>query len=274
MRLHGPRHACVHTRTRARTRAAACRYRSIGSGAGGTEFSAAVSAFGCGDVPMSNATYNSMTSRGLGVMHVPFLVGSVSVFQNVPGIGKVRRSCAHWGAPGSCGGQSLFRVGILERARHRFRECAHALCRTGSLGRFGASCVFFRVRSGQDEPGSARRGVRACTTGHSVVVGPPVPLVGPSRIGFCSACMHGGRDWPVLCCLCSVWGRPGCAGKVCKVCVCFLGCRWWGAAGRLVWHLKLGGWGGIVEARAHSSIVHSILCYCVIGVQCVRSECA
>ena len=64
-------------------------YRSIGSGAGGTEFNASFNAFAIGDVPVSQAVYDSMTSRGRGVVHLPFLVGSVSVFQSVPGVGKV-----------------------------------------------------------------------------------------------------------------------------------------------------------------------------------------
>lgn len=73
-------------------------YRSIGSGAGATEFNNGASAFGCGDVPLPNATYNAMVGRGVGVAHVPFLVGSVSVFHNVPGVGKVRER-----ASGGCG---------------------------------------------------------------------------------------------------------------------------------------------------------------------------
>ncbi|GLI63272.1 hypothetical protein VaNZ11_006177 [Volvox africanus] len=64
-------------------------YRSIGSGAGGDEFSNGTSAFGCGDVPISVENFNKIQQQNqLKMMHVPYLVGSVSVFHNIPGIGE------------------------------------------------------------------------------------------------------------------------------------------------------------------------------------------
>ncbi|EFJ39570.1 hypothetical protein VOLCADRAFT_100813, partial [Volvox carteri f. nagariensis] len=64
-------------------------YRSIGSGAGGDEFAALnSSAFGCGDVPISPTNFNRTLQQNNPMMHVPFLVGSVSIFHNIPGIGE------------------------------------------------------------------------------------------------------------------------------------------------------------------------------------------
>ncbi|KAG2495398.1 hypothetical protein HYH03_006348 [Edaphochlamys debaryana] len=63
-------------------------YRSIGSGAGGNEFFAGASAFGCGDVPINGGLFDNLTSRGDPMIHVPYLIGSVSVFHNIPGVGK------------------------------------------------------------------------------------------------------------------------------------------------------------------------------------------
>ncbi|KAG2428357.1 hypothetical protein HXX76_010502 [Chlamydomonas incerta] len=63
-------------------------YRSVGSGSGAADFAAGFNAFGCGDVPLPNTTYTSLVGAGTTVLHVPFLVGSVSVFHNVPGIGE------------------------------------------------------------------------------------------------------------------------------------------------------------------------------------------
>ncbi|GIL57887.1 hypothetical protein Vafri_13141 [Volvox africanus] len=66
-------------------------YRSIGSGAGGDEFTNGTSAFGCGDVPISKTNFDNITKQNKSMMHVPYLVGSVSIFHNIPGIGEVRR---------------------------------------------------------------------------------------------------------------------------------------------------------------------------------------
>ncbi|PNW72590.1 hypothetical protein CHLRE_15g635067v5 [Chlamydomonas reinhardtii] len=62
-------------------------YRSVGSGSGAADFLAGANAFGCGDVPLPNSTYFDLVGRGQTVMHVPYLIGSVSVFHNVPGVG-------------------------------------------------------------------------------------------------------------------------------------------------------------------------------------------
>ncbi|EFJ39664.1 hypothetical protein VOLCADRAFT_100701 [Volvox carteri f. nagariensis] len=64
-------------------------YRSMGSGAGGDEFTALnSSAFSCGDVPISPTNFNRALQQNNPMMHVPFLVGSVSIFHNIPGIGE------------------------------------------------------------------------------------------------------------------------------------------------------------------------------------------
>ncbi len=42
-----------------------------------------------GDVPLPTTTYNDLVTRGSVPLHVPYLVGTVSFFHNVPGVGKV-----------------------------------------------------------------------------------------------------------------------------------------------------------------------------------------
>ncbi|PNH05193.1 Phosphate-binding protein PstS [Tetrabaena socialis] len=58
-------------------------YRSVGSGSGAADFNTSASAFGCGDVPVPKSVYDNVS-----MIHVPYLVGGVSVFHNVPGVGE------------------------------------------------------------------------------------------------------------------------------------------------------------------------------------------
>lgn len=83
----------------------AATYRSIGSGNGMADFyglpanngALPRTAFGCGDVPMSVGLFDNMTAAGKPMLHIPYLVGAVSFFHNVPGVGKVcvRRRMTH-----------------------------------------------------------------------------------------------------------------------------------------------------------------------------------
>lgn len=74
-------------------------YRSVGSGnsqidflgSSASSFAVPRTAFGSGDVPMDPIRYQNITSSGNPMVHVPFLVGAVSFFHNVPGVGKVRQ---------------------------------------------------------------------------------------------------------------------------------------------------------------------------------------
>ena len=56
-------------------------YRAVGSGTGQTEFNEDVSDFGSGDIPLNEDYY---TSFGGNVVQVPFQLGAVSFFHNVP----------------------------------------------------------------------------------------------------------------------------------------------------------------------------------------------
>ena len=56
-------------------------YRAVGSGTGQTEFKEDVSDFGSGDIPLNRDDH---TSFGGNVVQVPFQLGAVSFFHNVP----------------------------------------------------------------------------------------------------------------------------------------------------------------------------------------------
>ena len=56
-------------------------YRAVGSGTGQTEFKEDVSDFGSGDIPLNQADHASF---GGNVVQVPFQLGAVSFFHNVP----------------------------------------------------------------------------------------------------------------------------------------------------------------------------------------------
>jgi ABC-type phosphate transport system substrate-binding protein len=66
-------------------------YRGVGSGVGQAEFVGDANSnftsynhFGSGDIPMTSALYNTVRSKGREMLHVPFALGAISVFHNVP----------------------------------------------------------------------------------------------------------------------------------------------------------------------------------------------
>eukprot|EP00471_Norrisiella_sphaerica_P008328 CAMPEP_0184495694 /NCGR_PEP_ID=MMETSP0113_2-20130426/32089_1 /TAXON_ID=91329 /ORGANISM="Norrisiella sphaerica, Strain BC52" /LENGTH=126 /DNA_ID=CAMNT_0026881997 /DNA_START=32 /DNA_END=409 /DNA_ORIENTATION=+ len=65
-------------------------YRAVGSSTGQTEFAGetnnnvALTHFGSGDIPLTQERYDAITGAGRTVLHVPFAVGSISIFHNVP----------------------------------------------------------------------------------------------------------------------------------------------------------------------------------------------
>ena len=66
-------------------------YRGVGSGVGQNEFVGDATTgfksynhFGSGDIPMTTAHYNNLRSKGREMLHVPFALGAISVFHNVP----------------------------------------------------------------------------------------------------------------------------------------------------------------------------------------------
>lgn len=69
-------------------------YRGVGSGTGQTEFVGKESEgfkipyndFSSGDIPMSKANYDKLKAKGIAMLHVPFIIGAVSFFYNIPGI--------------------------------------------------------------------------------------------------------------------------------------------------------------------------------------------
>lgn len=66
-------------------------YRAVGSSTGIYEFLGAENGFtpyndfGSGDVPLTAENYADITAEGIEVMHVPFSLGAMSFFHNVPG---------------------------------------------------------------------------------------------------------------------------------------------------------------------------------------------
>mmetsp|Transcript_35931 Transcript_35931/g.84113 ORF Transcript_35931/g.84113 Transcript_35931/m.84113 type:complete len:941 (-) Transcript_35931:206-3028(-) len=71
-------------------------YRAVGSGTGQREFSqvsdgdysAGLSDFGSGDIPMSQTHYDAMAGQGRTMVHVPFALGAIGIFHSVP-VGEV-----------------------------------------------------------------------------------------------------------------------------------------------------------------------------------------
>ena len=66
-------------------------YRGVGSGVGQNEFVGDAASgyksynhFGSGDIPMTSALYNTLRSNGREMLHVPFALGAIGVFHNVP----------------------------------------------------------------------------------------------------------------------------------------------------------------------------------------------
>jgi hypothetical protein len=73
--------------------AVALSYRSVGTGAGQSDFNLASNvsknSFAVGDFTMTTAQWSQAQQSGNPVLHVPLAVGTVSVFHNVPGIPTV-----------------------------------------------------------------------------------------------------------------------------------------------------------------------------------------
>eukprot|EP00747_Dinoflagellata_sp_TGD_P051967 gnl/TRDRNA2_/TRDRNA2_147641_c0_seq1.p1 gnl/TRDRNA2_/TRDRNA2_147641_c0~~gnl/TRDRNA2_/TRDRNA2_147641_c0_seq1.p1 ORF type:complete len:904 (+),score=158.83 gnl/TRDRNA2_/TRDRNA2_147641_c0_seq1:98-2809(+) len=70
-------------------------YRAVGSSTGQKEFVGQASNgymsynhFGAGDIPMSQSRYNQLPA-GQEMLHVPFALGAIGIFHNVPGAGTI-----------------------------------------------------------------------------------------------------------------------------------------------------------------------------------------
>lgn len=70
-------------------------YRAVGSTTGIKEFlgdkdasnpDTPLNDFGAGDVPVSNSQYKTLTSKGIDMLHIPFVLGSISFFHNIPNV--------------------------------------------------------------------------------------------------------------------------------------------------------------------------------------------
>jgi len=67
-------------------------YRAVGSGQGQTEFLGKDSDyipytdFGAGDIPMSNEDWTALDSTQNSMLHIPFVLGAISVFHSVPDV--------------------------------------------------------------------------------------------------------------------------------------------------------------------------------------------
>lgn len=67
-------------------------YRAVGSGTGQKEFSqasdgdysASLTHFGAGDIPMSADHYSGITGAGRTMVHVPFCLGAIGIFHSIP----------------------------------------------------------------------------------------------------------------------------------------------------------------------------------------------
>ena len=71
-------------------------YRAVGSSTGQKEFlgvnNTGVNAyvphndFGSGDIPVSTSNYNAFTDAGKEMVHLPFVLGAISIFHNIPNV--------------------------------------------------------------------------------------------------------------------------------------------------------------------------------------------
>jgi len=67
-------------------------YRAVGSSTGQREFTqssdndytAGLTDFGSGDIPMTNARWQGLQTAGRGAVHVPFALGAIGIFHSVP----------------------------------------------------------------------------------------------------------------------------------------------------------------------------------------------
>ncbi|KAJ8605646.1 hypothetical protein CTAYLR_000149 [Chrysophaeum taylorii] len=70
-------------------------YRAVGSSTGQYEFIGKdqeyvpYNDFGSGDIPIDEEDYANLTNLEIGVLHVPFSLGAMSFFHNVPGVDKL-----------------------------------------------------------------------------------------------------------------------------------------------------------------------------------------
>eukprot|EP00586_Coscinodiscus_wailesii_P015525 CAMPEP_0172494190 /NCGR_PEP_ID=MMETSP1066-20121228/39669_1 /TAXON_ID=671091 /ORGANISM="Coscinodiscus wailesii, Strain CCMP2513" /LENGTH=424 /DNA_ID=CAMNT_0013264939 /DNA_START=171 /DNA_END=1445 /DNA_ORIENTATION=- len=68
-------------------------YRAVGSGTGIDEFVgednnfAPYNDFGSGDIPMPSLDYANLKDNGIEMLHLPFVLGAISVFHSIPGVG-------------------------------------------------------------------------------------------------------------------------------------------------------------------------------------------
>eukprot|EP00958_Prasinococcus_capsulatus_P000346 scaffold30_cov416-Prasinococcus_capsulatus_cf.AAC.3 len=80
----------LETRTKIPVKAS---YRAVGSTTGQIEFTGddasnylPYSHFGMGDIPVTQARYDEIAGAGHEMVHIPFVVGSVSIFHSIPGM--------------------------------------------------------------------------------------------------------------------------------------------------------------------------------------------
>ena len=69
-------------------------YRAVGSSTGQAEFIGAdndytpYNDFGSGDIPISTEDYNALTTAGVEFVHLPVVLGAISLFHSVPGVSR------------------------------------------------------------------------------------------------------------------------------------------------------------------------------------------
>lgn len=71
-------------------------YRAVGSSTGQKEFLGVNNTgtnayvphndFGSGDIPVSSSSYKAFTDAGKEMVHLPFVLGAISIFHNIPGV--------------------------------------------------------------------------------------------------------------------------------------------------------------------------------------------
>ena len=69
-------------------------YRAVGSSTGQAEFKggdnfAPNNDFGSGDIPISTEDYNALTAAGVEFVHLPIVLGAISLFHSVPNVSTV-----------------------------------------------------------------------------------------------------------------------------------------------------------------------------------------
>ena len=67
-------------------------YRAVGSSTGQAEFigsgdkTVPANDFGSGDIPISTANYDALSQAGVEIVHLPFVLGAISVFHSIPNV--------------------------------------------------------------------------------------------------------------------------------------------------------------------------------------------